>query len=570
MSRPRAPRRPAALLRAVLVAGAVAAVTAGPTVAVAAAEEPGGTLVVGRLLQAWPESGPDEPHAGHEAAAPLSWVETADGAVRVPTEDLLGVPAGATVELTVGAPVRDEASVEHGLGPAQAVLSTGSVTPAEVAAPARGPVTNQVTVVLVAPAGTQPDAAVTPADVAAPVAGAVADFWSEQTDGAVRFGVAGTHGWLRTAAGCAEPTALWDEAAAAVGFEPGPGRHLMLYLSSQTAGRPGCSYALAEVGTGPSSGGRLYVTDRLPSVMAHELGHNMGLTHSSGLQCEGTVETGACRTVGYRDHYDVMGASWRQLGSLSAPQAAQLGVLPAGSAVQLDVRDAATSVVLAPMGARTGTRAVRLLDAEGTAYWLEYRTALGRDAWLGRPAENRYRLQTGVLLRRAAQFPDTAVLLDGTPGTAAGWDDDWQAALPVGEPIALSGADFTVTVRSLGDAGAVLDVVPTAPATPGAPTAPRDSGAGRLLAGSAASGAQPGSPARRGAAAAPAAGVAPGEAPVALPAGAAPAAAVTADASLEPTSGSTPTGGLFVALGAAGLAGASVVVLRRVRRLRVG
>ena len=105
-------RRPSALLRALVVAGALAVaapavVLAGPGVAVA--QEPAGTAVVGRLVQAWPEKAPGEDDAHAEAAAPLSWVETADGSVRVPTEDLAGVPAGATVELTVGADVATRA-----------------------------------------------------------------------------------------------------------------------------------------------------------------------------------------------------------------------------------------------------------------------------------------------------------------------------------------------------------------------------------------------------------------------------------------------------------------------------
>ena len=153
-------RRPALLLRALLVAGAVAGSTLGPSVAVASADEPAGTTVVGRLVQAFAEEGPGG-HSDAETASPLSWVETDDGAVRVPTEDLPGVPAGATVEVTLGGDVRDEGTVEHGLEPAQQVLSTGSVTPAETAAAVRGAVSNAVTVVLVAPAGTEPDADVT-------------------------------------------------------------------------------------------------------------------------------------------------------------------------------------------------------------------------------------------------------------------------------------------------------------------------------------------------------------------------------------------------------------------------
>lgn len=566
-------RRPTALLRALVVAGAVAAATAGPVVGVAAAEEPAGTSVVGRLVQAWPEPAPDEAHAAHgETAAPLSWVETADGAVRVPTEDLTGVPAGATVELTVGGEVRDEGTEEHGLDPAQEVLSTGSVTPARTVAPARGRVTNQVTVVLVAPAGTRPDAGLTAEDVAAVVDGPVAAFWSEQTAGAIRFGVAASRGWISTAAGCADPTALWDEVADAVDFEAGPGKHLMLHLSSATATQPGCSYALAEVGAGPASGGRLYVRDTLPSVVAHELGHNLGLSHSSGRQCDGTVETGTCRTTGYRDFYDVMGASWRQLGSLSAPQAAQLGVLPAGALLDRDVRDAPAPAVLVPAGTRTGTRALRLTDAEGTAYWLEYRTATGADAWLGEPAENPYGLETGVLLRRAAEFPDTTVLLDGTPSRTAGWAGDLQTALPVGVPVELSGGDFTVTVRSLTAGRATVDVRPAAPAAtaPAPPAAPREDGAGQLVAGT--GGATPAdAAARTPAARTPAAPDVPAEEPPAaalwaptLPTAVAVAAPAPA---LDPAAGWTSTGSLCVALSVAGLAVTTLLVLRRARRL---
>ena len=74
-----------------------------------------------------------------------------------------------------------------------------------------------------------------------------------------------------------------------------------------------------------------------------------------------------------------------------------------------------------------------LTAADGTDYWLEYRSATGQDAWLGTPAD-RLGLQPGVLLHRSGSLPDTSLLLDGTPSAAAGWRADLQDALPVGDP----------------------------------------------------------------------------------------------------------------------------------------
>jgi hypothetical protein len=129
----------------------------------------------------------------------------------------------------------------------------------------------------------------------------------------------------------------------------------------------------------------------------------------------------------------------------------------------------ATTVTLTPLASRGGTRAVRLTDATGSTYWLELRAAVGRDAWLG-AAGNRFGLDSGVLLHRTGRMPDTALLLDGTPSTAARWDDDLQAALPVGVPVPVAGGAFTVTVGAVTAAGATLTVVPAAgaavPVTP--------------------------------------------------------------------------------------------------------
>ncbi|WP_093578074.1 reprolysin-like metallopeptidase [Geodermatophilus amargosae] len=475
------------LSRTLALTGAVVALCAGP-VAVAHAED-AATTVVGELVRAWPETSPEGQHAGESHEQPLTFVEGADGtSVRVPTAAVEGIDVGSTVEVTVGGTATDSAddqAAADGYEPALEVLDTQVVRAARpgTTVPA-GSVTNQVTVAMVAPLGGVPDGTGL-ADVVDTVNDDVAAFWSEQTGGAVTVGVTAAHDWMTTAAGCADPTALWDEVAARVGFVPGPGRHLLLYVSSRPRDLPGCSYALGQVGTGIASGGRLYVRDDLASLIAHELGHNFGLGHSSGLQCDGTVEGGTCRTAAYRDFYDVMGVSWDRAGTLTAAQADRLGVLPA--AATQTAGTGTTTATLAPVSGGTGTRALRVTGAAGTDYWLEYRTAVGRDAWLA--SDNRYRLDSGVLLHRAGDLPDTSLLLDGSPSAAGAWEADLQTALRPGVPVTVAGGELTVTVDAVTPAGATVTVVRTSPAAavpapaPAAPAPAVLPGTGRTAAG---------------------------------------------------------------------------------------
>lgn len=452
--------RPRRIGRSLLGALAVAAISLTLAPPAAADDVPSGSTVVGTVVRAYVEH-QNEQDAGARTdfGAPLTFVKSASGdQVRVPTEALRDVPLGATVSVTVGGDVQDAPAKTDQLDPAKQVLSASVVAPASPAATTPA-VTDTVSIAMVAPVGTVQDST-TLATVVNQVAGPVTQFWAAQSNGAIQLAVGDTHDWGTTTAheDCSDPEALWSDIAQQIGFTPGPGKHLMLYLPRNTAA---CAYGLAEVGGSLHAGGYLYVQDTLTSVIAHELGHNFGLLHSGSQECNGSLETAPCDVQEYGDLYDVMGASWDQVGSLNAAQAARIGVLPAAQVQSIAASDPGGTVTLAPLSGTAGVRAVRLTGTGGQVYYLEYRSPAGQDVYLGQgPTTNWEGLRPGVLLHRVetASSADSSTLLDGSPTSGSGYAYDMDDVLPVGVSVPVSGGAIQVTVQSTDGSGAQVRI----------------------------------------------------------------------------------------------------------------
>ena len=300
----------------------------------------------GQLVQAWPEAAGGR---APEAAEPLSWVQPAPGTPSAsPRTTSRTSPPAPRCGSRSAPPVSDPAPAAGRRRRPHAVVDrTVVAAAARPSSPTRPPrLTDRVNVVLRRHVGDRAPRR-TRARLVDAVDGPVAGFWSGQTAGAVAARRHRLATWTPPAAGL-------HVAHLGVGGRgrgrlqrraPGgtcsctspPARRLRLRL------RPG--RGRVRVG----SGGELYVRDTLPALLAHELGHNLGLGHSSGEQCDARGRHRLLPVRPYRDYYDVMGASWEQLGTLDAAQAARLGVLPAGQQQALDAAGPGGTVTLAPL-----------------------------------------------------------------------------------------------------------------------------------------------------------------------------------------------------------------------------
>ncbi len=431
--------------------------------------------IEGAVLRAWAEPDAAEGGSHDDEPALLTYLDTGTEQVQVPSSALDDVGGNAWVRARLG----DETPATGSDDPQRAAEGGRDVLAADVLAPGEpvdevqaalpAAAAHEVTIAMVAPAGAVRDSA-TLADVVAAVEGPVSGFWSDQTRQAVSFSVTRTEDWYTSSATCADATGMWNEAAARTGWTAGPGKHLLLYVTTAT-NLPSCYAGLGTVGSGTTSGGRAYVRGTRTSLVAHELGHNMGLSHSDGLVCSGGADGAwsgtswgsGCVEQGYRDFYDVMGISWPYLGTLTSQHATFLGAMTGGDRVDVA---APTRAVLAPVSSLTGLRALKVVEG-GVTYWVEFRARAGRDSWLD--GGNYRSLSSGVLVRRVnPRSARASLLLDVTP---SGSTSDYSANLPVAQSFTTAGGRFAVTVEEVGAAGATVavsvdGVAPTTTTTP--------------------------------------------------------------------------------------------------------